>query len=64
MWELAQQGIDILATDCKGINALQLASIKNYPHIVKMLLDSKYPENLVNDDGMNALQMAAQIGNI
>jgi ankyrin repeat protein len=48
---LAEYGIEIFNTDEKGNNALHLAARKNYLNIVKMLIKSKYPLDIVNEKG-------------
>jgi ankyrin repeat protein len=59
---LAERGINVLATNHRGTNALHLAVTKNYLNIVEMLLASDYPIFLENSDGMNALHIASYHG--
>ena len=61
---LAEGGIDIFVTDLNGNNALHIAAKKNFLNIVKMLISSKYPLNVQNDQGMTALSLAAKKGNL
>lgn len=64
MWELAQAGIDVLCTNYRGTNALQLAVLRGFGYIVKMLLKSKFPIRNSTKDGFNAIHICAIKGNI
>jgi ankyrin repeat protein len=57
---LAERGIDIMNTDSKGNNVVHLAaSHSNLKGVLKMLLDSNFPMDCVNEDGDTALHLAA-----
>ena len=60
---LAEHGIDIFNTNQSGLNVLHLAAKMNNYKIVKMLVLSDYPLDLVNNKGQTAFFLAAAKGN-
>src|SRR5437773_1729198 len=60
----AEKDINIFSIhSVTGNNALHTAVIKDYPNIIKMLVKSKYPLDLLNNEGLSALAMASMFEN-
>lgn len=57
---LAEKGIDIFNTYYKnGNTVLHTAILKNYLNITKMLLNSRFPLEIPNEDELTPLCLAA-----
>ena len=59
MRKLASHGCDVLVTNKKGTNAMHLAVLRNFPPIVELLIESGFPFELANNDGMTPFHLAA-----
>ena len=61
---LAEEGIDILNCNYRGVNALHLAISTKKFYLVKVLVSSDFPLECETKDGMSALQLAAFFGHL
>lgn len=62
---LAENGIEIYNADIKGNNALHTcAKFKDRFNVFKMLAESNYNLDIVNNNGDTATHIAAQKGNL